>query len=181
MEPRVKLEDLDVVVRHRNGRYLAKIPHIGLYATADSLPKAIEALEAKKQSLREELSQAGALDEISAPWSPQQRGTIASLVLFSAKMLILLVVFMVAVVYTGRVFDRRMEEFRQSTKIGGAAFWTSLERQLARAAEPESEMSAAKKQELLANLHTVVERWRPFVHEAQLLFSENPEPRAGNP
>src|SRR6476620_6992432 len=81
MEARVNLEDLDVVVRHRNGRYLAKIPRIGLYATADSLPKAIEALEAKKQSLREELSQAGALDEISAPWRPEQRGMIASLAL----------------------------------------------------------------------------------------------------
>src|SRR5438445_8595103 len=107
MEARVNLEDLDVVVRHRNGRYLAKIPRIGLYATADSLPKAIEALEAKKQSLREELSQAGALDEISAPWRPEQRGMIAALALFSAKVLILLVVFMVAVVYTGRMFDRR--------------------------------------------------------------------------
>src|SRR5436309_15521622 len=85
MEARVNLEDLDVVVRHRNGRYLAKIPHIGLYATAESLPKAIAALETKKQTLREELTQAGALDEISAPFRPDQRAMLASLALFSAK------------------------------------------------------------------------------------------------
>src|SRR5262245_48489049 len=180
MNARVSLDDLDVVVRHRNGRYVAKIPHIGLYATAESLPKAIEALEAKKQSLREELSEAGALDEVSAPWRPEQRGMLASLALFFAKVLILLVVFMVAVVYTGRVFDRRMAEFRESTKVGGAAFWTSLENQLARAAQPESEISGAKKQELLGNLHIVIERWRPFVREVELLFSDAREPRPAN-
>ena len=67
MEAPVTLEDLEVVVRHRNGRYLAKIPHIGLYATAESLPKAIEALEAKKKSLREELEQAGMIPGDGVP------------------------------------------------------------------------------------------------------------------
>src|SRR5262249_17415094 len=140
-------------------------------------------LEAKKASLREELENAGALDEISPPaqWNARQRGIVTSLALFSAKVLIILVVFMVAVIYTGRVFDRRMQEFREATRIGGASFWTGLERELARAAAAESNVAVAKKQELLAHMHVVVERWRPFVREFEQLFINGREPPPGSP
>jgi hypothetical protein len=52
-------------------------------------------------------------------------------------------------------------------------FWADMENNLAKAADPANDMPAAKKQALLAEIHILVDRWRPFVKEVGRLFSDD--------
>jgi hypothetical protein len=65
---------------------------------------------------------------------------------------------------------RRMEQLertiRSATAIGGRPFWTKLERQLDALADPETDISAEKKQKILSQIKVISDRWRPFVLEA---------------
>jgi hypothetical protein len=179
---RTDLDDLDIVVHRRGGRYLAKMPQVGLYAMADSLSKAIEVLEAKKNSLLAELSAADALDEISdAPSSLGARmQVLPGLTLFAAKGIIVMILFLFAVGIVRHVVQRDIERL-QSPQIGGAQFWSGIENNIAQAADPANDMPAAKKQALLADIHVIVDRWRPFVREADRLFSDQDETSPGHP
>jgi hypothetical protein len=60
--------------------------------------------------------------------------------------------------------------------MGGAKFWTNLEKQLANAADPKNDLPPAKKEAMLAQLRTIAERYRPFVREVSLLFYDPSEP-----
>jgi hypothetical protein len=51
----------------------------------------------------------------------------------------------------------------RETAIGGPQFWGKVERELARAADPRSDLPPEKKQKLLNDLRTITVRWRPFV------------------
>jgi hypothetical protein len=168
MAVRSDIDDLEIVIRRRNGHYLARIPQIGLYATGDSLPNAVAALDDKKHALKEELIKANALDDVIVS-PPGQRRVLPALLLFAAKAAVVLVAILYAVAYSERAFERQVDQLR---KVGGASFWSGLEQNIARAAAPGGDLPEAKKQELLANIHVIVERWRPFVREAQLLFSD---------
>jgi hypothetical protein len=195
MQRRTDLEELDLIVRRRSGRYLAKIPQIGLYATADSLPKAIESLEDKKKVLLDELTAADALNEI--PISPSRSAAemrmLPVLALFAAKAVIVLALVLfaggLARFIVQRDFERNMDRLERNVDQlmdelrlgGGARFWANVEKNIERAADPASEIPAARKQALIANLHVIVDRWRPFVREAGRLFSDQGVAQPGNP
>jgi hypothetical protein len=184
---RTDLEDLDMIIHRRNGRYLAKIPQVGLYATADSLPKAIEVLEAKKKNLLEELIAADALNEIRIlpSSSAAQIKILPALALFAAKAAIVLALALfaggVARHIVQRDFERGLDQLHQSTVLGGRQFWAQLEKGIENAAAPTSDIPVARRQKLLADLHVIVDRWRPFVREAGRLFSDRDETPPGNP
>jgi hypothetical protein len=55
----------------------------------------------------------------------------------------------------------------KSIKIGGSEFWTQMEDELDRMARPGSDLSEAKKQKVLADIHAITAKWRPFVAEIQ--------------
>jgi hypothetical protein len=182
MPARTNLDDLDVVIRHRGGRYLASMPQVGLYATADSLPAAIEALDAKKKSLLADLTAADALDQVDAApvamTAPPTRA-LPSLALFAAKGAIVVALILIAVGYTRATIKTEIDRL-QAPRLGGTMFWADMESNLAKAADPANDMPAAKKQALLAEIHILVDRWRPFVKEVGRLFSDDagaqPEP-----
>jgi hypothetical protein len=182
MQAQTDLDDLDMVIRRRNGRYLAKIPQVGLYAAADSLPNALAALEVKKQSLLEELTAADALGEIHAvsdtPTGRMQ--VLPALGVFAAKGAIVVVLILAAVGYTRHAIEAEINQIR-SPKVGGTVFWANVESNLARAADPANDLPAAKKEALLAELRVIVDRWRPFVREVGRLFSDHDEAQAGKP
>ena len=53
-----------------------------------------------------------------------------------------------------------------STKIargGGPQFWSSVERELDRAADPASDLPPETKRKLLHDVGVIVARWRPFI------------------
>src|SRR5262249_25134214 len=156
--------DLDVVIRRRGGRYLASMPQVGLYATADSLPGAVEALDAKKKSLVSELSAADALDQVDATpiAAAAPVRVLPSLLLFAAKRVIVVALILIAVGYTRATIK---SDINQMPRVGGTMFWADMENSLHKAADPANDMPAAKKQALLADLHVLIDRWRPFVKE----------------
>jgi hypothetical protein len=61
-------------------------------------------------------------------------------------------------------------------KFSGRAFWANLERALDRAAAPDNALSPERQQKLLADIHILAERARPFVAEAASVFSVTPPP-----
>jgi hypothetical protein len=182
MQTRSDLEDLEVVVRRRDANYVARIPQLGLYAAADSLPKALEKLQVKKEGLLDELTAAGALDEIQVVHlgAATQSGLLSALVMFLAKAVIVLALFLAATSFVSYTIQRQIEH-SQLNKFGTAMFWDRVEASLARASDPANDLPAARKQALLAELHIVVDLWRPFVREAGRLFSDQETPQAGNP
>jgi hypothetical protein len=52
-----------------------------------------------------------------------------------------------------------------ATKIGGKQFWARIEQQLELLSDPKAELSPEKKQKLLAEIHVLSIRWRPFIQE----------------
>jgi len=65
---------------------------------------------------------------------------------------------------------RRMEQLertvRAATAIGGNRFWTKLEGELDRLADPRTDVSPEKKQKILSQIKVISDRWRPFLVEA---------------
>jgi hypothetical protein len=65
---------------------------------------------------------------------------------------------------------RRMEQVEQTvraaTSLGGHRFWTKLESELDRLADPRADLSPEKKQKILSQIKAVSDRWRPFLEEA---------------
>jgi hypothetical protein len=51
-------------------------------------------------------------------------------------------------------------------KISGHQFWSKLEEQLDKQADPGSDLPPETKQKLLAEIRTLADRWRPFVQAA---------------
>src|SRR6516165_486886 len=63
MASRADFDRLDILIRQRKGRFLASLPQINLFATADSVAAAIEGLDKKKDALLADLAATNALDD----------------------------------------------------------------------------------------------------------------------
>jgi hypothetical protein len=111
-----------------------------------------------------------AWSSIPAPQLPVLSGVLS----FTIKAGVVLLAFVCAAAYVDRVVAAKAEALR---KIGGSGMWAGLEQMLARAADAHNDMPAENKRETLANVHVLVERWRPFIAEAQLLFLDAAKPQ----
>jgi len=189
-----RIDELDIVIRHKSGKVTAGIPQLGLYATADEVHAAITSLEQKRAAFMADLSEAGGLDDLevrhynvgSAP--PQRRSELGQ---FTLKALILIGLIAGAFILSAalvvprieRVVENTQAKMQQYTKVGGAQFWAKVEGELERAVDPAHDMPPEKKRKLLSQIHILVERWRPFVAEVAPLFADfqKPAPSAGAP
>jgi hypothetical protein len=74
---------------------------------------------------------------------------------------------------------RRMEQLEQTvraaTSLGGHRFWTKLESELDRLADPRADLSPEKKQKILSQIKVVSDRWRPFIEEAAAAIEGEPK------
>jgi hypothetical protein len=182
-----RIDELDIVIRHKGAKVSAGIPQLALWATAGDAHAAITALEQKRAAFLADLAEAGGLDDLELPpytvRSPTalRRGELRQ---FTLKALI--VIGLIAGVFTlsgvllasgveraVRDTDAKMQKY---TKVGGAQFWEKMEHELDRAADPASDLPAEQKRKLLAQIHTVVERWRPFMAEIAPLFADFQKP-----
>jgi hypothetical protein len=105
---------------------------------------------------------------------------LPALALFAAKGVIVVVLVLAAVGYTRHAIQSEIDQF-QAAKMGGARFWADFETNIERAADPASDLPAEKKQALLKDIHIIVDRWRPFMREADRLFSDQDAAKPGNP
>ena len=55
---------LDIVIRHADGKVIAGIPQIALYATAENVAAALDCLERKKNILKDDIAAAGVFDPL---------------------------------------------------------------------------------------------------------------------
>jgi hypothetical protein len=185
-----QLDELDVVVRRKDGAVIACIPQAGLYAKGQSLATAFDLLEQKKRDLKADLRAAGAMDEFEATATRGVRAASTAssssprdLGMFALKALIIIGVILAALEFVSSSAQTRAERVIQNARrsfegsaMTGKQFWTRVETEISRQAEPGRELPEAERQKLLANIRVLVARWRPFVAEAAKLFAAADEP-----
>lgn len=193
-----KIDEFDVVIRHKNGTVIAGIPQLGLFAKADDPHAALTALDAKKKAYLADLEEAGELGilDVEDRGAPVRRVAVAAarpagdLLQFAIKAGIVVFLVVVTFVTSGvliastveRSIDRTVSKVK-SIKIGGSQFWTQLENELDRMARPGNDLPEAKKQKLLADIRMIGAKWSPFLTELQAALSDaaNPPPPSGAP
>jgi hypothetical protein len=170
-----QLDKFDISIRRKDDKVTASVPQLGLYATANDIHNALDALERKKAALLEDLTDAGE-DNLSAAAAADPVPPAASygLAQFALKVGIVVAAVAIAIVVTANLITTKIENTRlawQATlqdygKIGGAQFWAKVEKSLDQLADPKGEMPEEKRQKILANIRALRERWWPFIAEA---------------
>lgn len=192
-----KFDDFDVLVRHKNGKFIAGVPQFGLFAKGDTAHSAFDALEAKKKAFLadlEESGELGILDMHDAQTSIQQGGpsrAAGGLGQFTLKAGIVALIIVAALATSGiliastvaRSVERTVDQVK-SVKIGGSQFWSKLEDELDRMARPGNDLPEAKKQKIIADIRMIGAKWAPFVAELRSALPEldkPPRPDASTP
>src|SRR5258708_1705516 len=62
-----QLDELDVLIRRKGIKVIAGIPSVGLYASADTVAAALDALEARKTAYQSDLEEAGFAGDMDIP------------------------------------------------------------------------------------------------------------------
>ena len=186
----IPIDELDIVIRRKGTKVSAGIPQLALWATAADAQAAMTALEQKRAAFLADAAEADALDDLKI--GPYRSGYAlpprsVELRHFALKALIVVGLIAAAIALSAGVLAAKFEplleraqqiaadtqaKMQQYTKIGGAQFWEKLEHELDRAADPASDMPPEQKRKVLAQIHAVVERWRPFMAEIAPLFAE---------
>lgn len=181
-----KIDDLEIVIKKKGQTTFASIPQLGLRAKGSDVGSALGALEMKKRELIEDFSE----EEIDALLGPaltaRQHATKISvrsdLRGFFIKTAIVIALIVCGVVAVSEIAGRKVEaaisnarlvadrvrlvaDQYKNIKIGGHQFWTNVERQLDRLADPANDMPQAQKEKLLADFRVLAARYRPFVAE----------------
>lgn len=106
----------------------------------------------------QELEAAAAAAEAARSKAPRRSGGVMQ---FAAKTFIVAVIVTISAIFIANtVIDNLRDALGNTT---GRPFWTKLEKELDRAAAPESDLPPAQKQKLLRDIHVIVARWRPFL------------------
>ena len=171
-----QLDKFEISIRRKIGKIIAAVPQLGLYTTASDVHGALDALERKKAALLEDLTAAGEIEHLSpgAAADPVAPATSQGLAQFTLKVGIVVVLIAVAIVITTNLVATKIETTRVAwqatlqdyTKIGGAQFWSKVEKSLDQLADPKSEMPEDKRQKILSDIRVLRDRWWPFIAEA---------------
>lgn len=187
-----RLDELDVVIRRKGGKVIAGIPSVGLYASADTLAAALDALEARKVAYQSDLEEAGLAENIDIPDRtsalPMSTKIPASgdLRSFALKFAIAVGLITAAVIFAGGLLVSKIDDTVDRTvfairtqlapianaRIGGSQFWSKIETEIDRVANANNALASEKQQKLLSNIRAIVTRVRPFVAEVAPLFSD---------
>lgn len=175
-----KFDQLDVLIRHKNGKIIAGMPQIGLFAKGSDVNGALAALDLKKNAFLADLEEAGELDLLDLAGSPGpllrvgKTRSPAGLGQFAMKTLIVVGIIVGAITFSSLLVAKKLElpvknaiASIKGIKIGGSEFWTRLESELDRMARPENDLPEAKKKKLIADIHAIAGKWRPYIVEIQ--------------
>jgi hypothetical protein len=170
------LDKFEISIRRKDDKIIAAVPQLGLYATASDIHGALDALEQKKAALLEDLTAAGELENLSpvAFSNSVAPATSHGLARFTLKVGIVVVLIAIAMVVTTNLLATKIETTRaawqttlqDNTKIGGAQFWSKVEKSLDDLANPKSEMPEDKRQKILSDIRAIRDRWWPFIAAA---------------
>jgi hypothetical protein len=185
------LDQADVVIRRRDGKFFASIPQLSLYAKGESVEAALAALETKKAALAADLAEVGELDTLDIAPLGYGAGTTAAPVPgsvrgFAIKTAIVAIAIAAVLVVSGVFVASGLQAVVNDVKkikIGGEPFWAHVEEEVDRMASSQSDLPEAKKQKLLADIRAIGVKWRPFVTEIRsaLTGSDTQAPRLDQP
>ena len=179
------LDDLDVVIRRKNGKILASIPQLGLYAKGENAEAALATLDAKKKELAAELEETGELDILeidNRPAAPRRDVTASTsddLGRFAIKTGVVALFIGAALTISAAIVGSEIEQAInnvKSVKIGGAQFSNNMEAELDRLASPVNDLPEVKKQKLLADIRAIAVKWHPFVAEIRSALASPDDP-----
>jgi hypothetical protein len=183
------LDRADIVVRRKDNAVVAAMPQYGLFAKADTVQAALDALDAKKKILAADFVAFNELKSDGVGLRPASRSfRWDDIGQFAVKAAIVFCLLIATTAYLaiktqdivqGAIYHVQADLERAAVR-GGADFWAKVEREFDRAASPANEMPEEKKQKLLSNLHSLVDRWRPFVVAAAAIFTVK-EPTGSQP
>jgi hypothetical protein len=166
------LDELEISIRQKDGKVLASIPQLNLYAKAVNIDAALAALNGKKAALVAEMEELGELETLKTALSTISRPNVVNvrsdLGQFALKAGIVAVAITAFFIVSGLFIISSAHSALNSFKDmgrGGAEFWSRVERELDRMASPESDLPAAKKEKLLADIRAIGAKWRPFIVE----------------
>jgi len=177
------LDKFDISIRRKENKITAAVPQLGLYATASDIHSAVDSLERKKAALLEDLTASGEMANLSgvAAADPVPPASLYGLARFVLKVSIVVALVVIALVITTNLIADKIDliatkientrlawqaSLQDFTKIGGAQFWSKVEKGLDQLADPKSEMPEEKRQKILSNIRVVRDRWWPFIAEA---------------
>ena len=180
------LDQFDIDIRRDGDSVVAAIPQIGLFSRGDSEAAALAALEAKKRLLEADFAAFRKLDsgtnlepEFPQPSRAAPIGWQSDIRSFAIKAGIVFLLIVVGAMFATMQMQQVIGSTLQQFEIrGGKAFWSVVERELARAADPANALPPEKKQQLLAQIRAVVDAWRPFVTETTAIFVPEETPGA---
>jgi hypothetical protein len=171
-----QLDKFEISIRQKDDNVTAAAPRLGLYTTATDIHSALDALERKKAALLEDLTAAGEVEHLSAiaVADPVALARSQGLAQFTLKVGIVVVLVAIGIVVTTNLVATKIEATRvawQTTlqdysKIGGAQFWSKVEKTLDNLANPKNEMPEDKRQKILSDIRAIRDRWWPFIAEA---------------
>jgi hypothetical protein len=180
-----RLDELDIVIRRKNGKILARIPQFSLYAKGENVEAALAALDVKKKELAAALEETGEFDRLEidnrrvTPSHSPPGSTFSDLSRFAIKAGVVAFCIAAALTVSGVIVGSKIEKAInnvKSVKIGGAQFWSRMEAELDRMASPVSDLPEAKKQKLLADVRAIAAKWHPFVAEIQSALASPDSP-----
>jgi len=111
--------------------------------------------------------------------------SLSPLMMFAAKTIIVVSVCTTALIVSSsylssnvlQIIDRASERLKEASggfSIGGSPFWTKLENELDRIADPQSGLSPEKQEKLLIKLRAASNKWKPFLAEVYAIVTEPP-------
>ena len=170
-------ENFDVLLRYRDGKLVAGIPQLAIYAKADTVEDALNLLKQKKAEFEADLADAGELDDISersslinATQPPSKRTT--ELLQYAAKAVIIMVALGVALTFSGFLVISKAKSTIKASRISSSELLYIVAHRIDRAAEPDNDLPEETKQRLLADIRILANRWRPFANEVMEILSD---------
>lgn len=182
------LDECEVTIRRQDGKIIAGVPELNLFASADTVDAAIELLAEKKRQLADHVRPVDALGRHFSPkqQNPTRGSALNDIQRFAIKSAIAAAAVALCIVVieyeVEEVIDHTAAQFepimdRIAARIGstgGKRFWTTIGNDIERYADSRNDLTEDKKALLLKDIRVIVERWRPFVAEAARLF-QNPD------
>ena len=179
----INFDELDTVIRKKNGSAIAAVPRLGLYAQGGDIASALAALEKKKAALGEDI-EAGLVDAdlVLKPEQPTElrQPRVANVGIFALKTGIFIVLATFGALVAATLVSAKLEAAVDRVRFAAestfyqaveGSIWSKVEGFLERAAAPDKEPSPERKQKLQQNVHTLADRWRPIVTEMLSVFS----------
>ncbi|HUK60455.1 MAG TPA: hypothetical protein VLV50_14595 [Stellaceae bacterium] len=174
-----------VVIVEKGGRYCLRIDELCLFAWGESIPAAYEELMRRKERVIEDAHASDVLERLPPPYDRRLGGAApgrssASVVTLLAALVALVLAVAVPI---GWGLGKVSEAVRQlSQQIPhGRQFWTRIEHDIEAAADPKNDIDPEKKARLLASLHVLVDRAKPFADELSRLKDSNSTTQMPNP